>query len=71
MRWCVGILQKSEAVRVVIDNAVGEVDQQLREATLCCGVVTKNGRECGVAKWLWEALAESFAGAGVVAEARA
>ena len=53
----VGILQKSEAVLVVIDNAIGEVDQQLGKAALGCGVVAKNRREGGIAEWFWETLA--------------
>ena len=64
-----GILQKSEAVLVVVDNTVGKVDQQLSEAALGCCVVAEDGRESGVAEWLWETLTESFAGACVVAEA--
>lgn len=64
-----GILRKSEAVLVVIDNTIGKVDQQLGQAALSRCIVTEDGREGGVAKRLWEALAKSFAGAGVVAEA--
>ena len=64
-----GILQKSEAVLVVVDNTVGKVDEQLGKAALGCCVVAEDGREGGVAEWLWETLAESFAGACVVAEA--
>lgn len=64
-----GILQKSEAVLVVVDDAVREINEQLGKATLSGGIVTKHGREGGVTERLWETLAESFARAGIVAEA--
>ena len=57
MRVAGGILQKSEAVLVVVDDAVREINEQLGEATLGGGIVTKDGREGGVTEWLWKTLA--------------
>ncbi len=53
---------------VVVDYAVREVDQELGEASLSGRIVAKHRGEGGVAKWLWETLAESLAGASIVAQ---
>lgn len=55
---------------VVIDYAVGKVDQELGEAALGGRVVAEHRGERRIAEWLRETLAESFAGASIVAEAR-
>lgn len=54
---------------VVVDNAVGEVDQELGEAALRGSIVAQDRGECSVTKRLWETLAKSLACARVVAEA--
>lgn len=61
------VLQVGEA-RVRLHDVVREVDQQLGEAALSCRVVAQNGGEGGVAEGFGEALAEGFAGAGVVTQ---
>lgn len=55
---------------VVVDNAVGEVDQELGEAALRGSIVAEDGGESSVTKWLWETLAKGLASASVVAEAK-
>jgi hypothetical protein len=52
-----------------IDNVVGEVDQELSKTALGGRVVSQNRREGGVTERLWQALAERFTSAGVVAQA--
>lgn len=64
------ILQELKTlVGVVVDNAVGQVDQQLGEAALRSSIVAEDGGESGVTKRLWETLAKSLACSSVVAEA--
>lgn len=50
------------------DYIIGEVDEELRQATLSGGVVAQNRREGGVAKGLRQALAEGLAGTSIVAK---
>lgn len=60
------IVQELKTLVVVVDNAVGEVDQELGEAALRSGIVAEDRGESGITKRLWEALAEGLAGASIV-----
>lgn len=62
------IVQELKTLVVVVDNAVGEVDQQLGEAALRGRIVAENRGEGGIAKRLGEALPEGLAGASIVTE---
>lgn len=53
-----------------VGNRVGQVDQQLRQATLRSGVVPQNRRKGGVPERLGEALSKSLARASVVRESQ-
>jgi hypothetical protein len=51
-------------------HVVREVDQKLRKAALGGCVVSQNRREGGIAERFRKALAQSFAGTGIVTQAR-
>lgn len=51
-----------------VGDVVTEIDEELGEASLCCGVVTEDGLESCVAEGFGEALAQGFAGSVVVAQ---
>ena len=51
-----------------LDYIIGEVDEKLSQAALGGGIVSENRRECRIAEGFGEALSESLASAGVVAE---
>jgi hypothetical protein len=57
-----------EALVIGVHDVIGEIDEQLCKAALRGGVVAEDRGEGRVAEGLREALAEGFAGAGVVAE---
>lgn len=65
-----GCLHVGDASRVGVYNIVGEVDEQLGETPLGCGVVSEDRGECGISKRLGKALPKGFAGSGIVAEAK-
>ena len=50
-------------------NVVGQVDEQLGQASLSCGVVTKDRGEGRATQRLREALPKGFAGACIVTKA--
>lgn len=50
-------------------DIIRQVDEQLGQAPLSCGVVTKNRGKGGVAQRFRKALPKGFAGAGIVTEA--
>lgn len=52
----------------VLDYVVGEVDEQLGEATLGGSIVAKGCGEGGIAEGLGKALTESLTGTGIVAQ---
>ena len=52
-----------------IHYVVRKIDQELSEAALRSGVVTKDRREGRIPERLWETLAESLASTGIVAQA--
>jgi hypothetical protein len=54
--------------RVCVRRRLGQVDEQLDEAALSRGVVAEHVGKGGVTEWLREALAQSLAGASVVAQ---
>lgn len=61
-------LVKELLVAPNIAHVVREIDEQLSEATLGCGVIAEDGRESGVTKGLGQALTKRFTGASVVAQ---
>ena len=58
---------KVQLVASDFGNVVREVDEQLGQAALSCGIVAENGGEGGVAEGLRKTLAKGFAGASVIA----
>ena len=60
----------SGVVGAGVNDVVGQVDEQLGEATLGCGIVAQDGAEGGVAEGLGETLAQGLTGAGVITQAQ-
>lgn len=66
-------LKKTLHARVVagcIDNVIRQVDQQLREASFGGSVIAQNGRKCGIAQRLGQALAKGFSCSGIITESQ-
>ena len=65
---CRKIYSSYPSVVIRVEHIVGQVDEQLGQASFGCGVVAEDGGEGCVAEGLGEALAKGFARAGIVAE---
>jgi hypothetical protein len=64
------LLVKHLRVAARLDDVVGEVDEELGQAALSCGVVAQNRGEGGITERLRKALAKSLASTSIVAQAR-
>lgn len=63
------MLQESKTLMgVVVDDAVGQINEELRKTALRGRVVAEDRGECGVAEWLRKALSKSLTGASIVTE---
>ena len=58
----------SGVISTGVHDVVGQVDEKLSEASLCCGIVAEDGGEGGIAKGFGEALPQSLSGPSVVAK---